>query len=107
MFLPNRTIFEPTYQQKFSIAGDDDRADVSMGLIDLYYVKRLGNGKQWLVIDPQFIVDHENYNDFGGILKVKYGVMMGPGTSIYVRPGVGFGEQAVDWTLELGYQVVW
>ncbi|MCE5241468.1 hypothetical protein LLH23_23635 [bacterium] len=100
-------IFAPAYQQRFSIAGDDSRPDISEGLLDLYLVKTLGRGERWLLLDPQFTIDYENDGELGGLVKLTYGTMVSPGHSFYLRPGIGFGETSVDWSLEAAYQIIW
>lgn len=106
-FLPKqKMIIAPSYQQKFSIGGSESRADINMGMIDLYIVKMLEGGKRWVMIDPQFLIDFENDAAFGGLFKVTYGMYMGEGKSIYLKPGIGFGEQPVDFSLETGFKVV-
>lgn len=107
MFYPkSRRIFAPAYQHRLSIGGDDGRADINQGSLDLYLVQMLDHGTRWVVLDPQLIVNYEN-GDVGALVKLTYGTMAGPGTSIYLRPGVGLGEQPVDWSLEAGYQMIW
>lgn len=108
-FLPGGRIFAPAYQQKFSIGGDDDRPDINLGLIDLYYVMQRPGG--WIIVDPTIIIDYENGSDIGSQLEVELGRLLDPKwggvSSWYFRPGIGIGaHRAYDWNFELGYKVV-
>jgi hypothetical protein len=99
------SIFAPGYQYVFDIAG----ADVSRSQIDLYFVWMLAQGKNWLLFDPQFILDHKNDINFMTI-DTEWGFMIVPksGISGYVRPGVGVGpDRPFDWNLEFALKLIW
>lgn len=107
--LGGRSLFAPGYQYVFDIAGDSSVADISRSQIDLYFVWQLADNKNWLIVDPQIIVDHENSKEFATV-EAEWGYMMVPssGISAYLRPGVGVGnDKPYSWNLEIGLKVVW
>lgn len=58
--LGKTSLFAPAYQYVFDVAGSDDRAYISRSQIDLYLVWTLAAGKNWLIVDPQVVIDHAN-----------------------------------------------
>lgn len=105
MFLPKGVIFAPALLHKFDIGGDDDRADISQTILDLYYVRPIGPG-QWVVLDPQVILDHE-LDRTSGQVKITYGRMISGGMSFYVTPAIPVGgNQLIDWSVEVGVKNV-
>jgi hypothetical protein len=103
------SLFAPGYQYVFDVGGDDARADISRSQIDLYFVWILAQGKNWLLFDPQIILDHKNKKEFMTI-DAEWGFMIAPksGISGYVRPGVGIGEdKPFSYNLEFAIKFVW
>jgi hypothetical protein len=107
--LGGRSLFAPGYQYIFDIGGESDRADISRSQIDLYFVWMLAQGKNWMIVNPQIILDHENSVEFTTI-DAEWGFMIAPqlGLSGYLRPGVGLGnDKPFDWNLEFALKTVW
>ncbi len=107
--LGGRSIFAPGYQYVFDIAGDDDRSTVSRSQIDLYFVWLLAGGKNWLIVDPQIVIDHENGTE-PALIEVEWGFLIAPaaGASGWIRPGVGIGkDKPYSWNFEAGLKFVW
>jgi hypothetical protein len=103
------SLFAPAYQYVFSVAGEEDRADISRSQIDIYCVWGLAKGRNWLIVDPQIVLDHKNKRELA-TAEVEWGFMIAPaaGVSGYVRPGVGIGHyRPYNWNLELGIKFVW
>jgi hypothetical protein len=103
------SLFAPAYQYVFDVAGSDDRADISRSQLDLYFVWTLAAGKNWLIVDPQVIFDHEN-DKSPALVEAEWGFMIAPsiGVSGWIRPGVGIGsDRFYDWNLEAGIKFVW
>jgi hypothetical protein len=103
------SLFVPGYQYVFDVGGDDNRTAISRSQIDLYFVWLLAQGKNWLLLDPQIILDHENDKKFVTI-DAEWGFMIVPksGISGYVRPGVGFADdRPFDWNFEFALKFVW
>jgi hypothetical protein len=100
-----RSLFAPGYQYVFDVSG----STVSRSQIDLYFVWILAGGRNWLLFDPQIILDHENSREFVTV-DAEWGFMIVPqsGISGYVRPGVGVGaERPFDWNLEFALKFIW
>ena len=103
------SLFVPGYQYVFDVAGEEDRANVSRSQIDLYFVWLLAGGKNWLIVDPQVVIDHAN-GTVPMLIEAEFGFMIAPsvGASTYIRPGAGFGgDKPYDWNLEFGFKFVW
>jgi hypothetical protein len=99
------SLFAPGYQYVFSVSGNK----VSRSQIDLYFVWVLAKGKNWLLFDPQIIIDHENSVWFMTI-DAEWGFMIAPASGIsgYIRPGVGIGEyRPFNYNLEFAIKFVW
>ena len=102
------SIFAPGYQYVFDITGDDG-PEISRSQIDLFFVWLLGKGKNWLIVNPQIILDHESDKEFA-TFETEWGFMIAPsvGASGWVRPGAGIGtEKPYTWNLETGFKFVW
>jgi hypothetical protein len=107
--LGGRSLFAPGYQYVFDVAGDDAEPDISRSQIDLYLVWMLAKGKNWLIVDPQAILDHETDKELGTI-EAEWGFMIAPsvGASGYLRPGIGIGaDKPYTWNTEVGLKFVW
>jgi hypothetical protein len=103
------SLFAPGYQYVFDIGGGSNGRDISRSQIDLYFVWMLAQGKNWLLIDPQIIVDHENSSEFATV-DLEWGFMIAPkqGISGYLRPGFGVGaDRPFDYNLEFAVKFIW
>lgn len=101
------TLFAPAWQYVFDVAGDDDRPDVDRHQFDFFWLWLAENKKHWFLVDPQVVIDNENDKEFGQI-EFEFGQMMFGPTSSYIRPGIGVGaDRPLDWSVELGFKVVW
>jgi len=70
----------------------------------------MAGGRNWLIVDPQVIVDHEADSNVCATFEVEWGYMMvlESGISTYFRPGIGLGsDKLYDWNLEVGLKFVW
>ena len=107
--LGGRSLFAPGYQYIFSVSGEDARPDISRSQIDLYFVWLLAQGKNWLIVNPQIFLDHENDKE-AATIEAEWGFMIAPalGISGYMRPGVGMGtDRPYDWNFEVALKFVW
>jgi hypothetical protein len=103
------SLFAPAYQYVFDVGGSSDRADISRSQLDIYFVWALAGGKNWLIVDPQVIFDHEN-DTTPALAEIEWGFMVAPeiGLSGWLRPGIGIGaDRLYDWNLEAGIKFVW
>lgn len=104
---PGSVLF-PGYQHTFSIDEDDGRDRVNSGLIDLFLVQTFKENKYWAYVDPQVVLDYEN-DDYFMLLELQGGMMVGPkGHSTYIMPSFGVGgDRPYDFSIEVGYKIVW
>jgi hypothetical protein len=103
--LGKNSIAAPGIQHQFSVEGNN----VNRTVLDLYYVKILAKGKNWLVINPQPIFDWENNTQYM-IVDVEWGFMIAPKSGIAgsVRPGFGVGaDRPFNYNLEFGVRFIW
>jgi len=102
------TMFAPGYQYVFDVGGEDGRDEIQKSQIDLYLLWIFNEKKNWILLDPQIVIDHENDDSDFTVFDAEFGQMMFGGFSSCIRPGVGIGEdRPLDWTLELGFKVIW
>jgi hypothetical protein len=76
---------------------------------DLYFVYMLAKGKNWLIVNPQPIFDHENDVALAQV-DLEWGFMIVPksGISGYLRPGFGIGEhRPFNYNFEVAIKFVW
>jgi hypothetical protein len=105
--LGGSSLFAPGYQYVFDISGSGPK--VSRSQIDLYFVWGLAKGKNWLIVDPQIILDHENSSE-AMTVEAEWGFMIVPkyGISGWMRPGAGVGtDRPYSWNFEAGIKFVW
>jgi len=102
------SIFVPGYQHTISIDESDGRSKVHQGLIDMFLVKTWNANQYWGYIDPQILLDYENETEFM-LLEIQAGMMLGKaGHSIWAMPSFGVGtHRPYDFSLEIGYKIVW
>ncbi len=103
------SLFIPGYQYLFSLGGNDDRPYVSRSTIDLYFVWLFGGAGNWLITNPQIVIDHRT-NAVPWQIELEWGTMIKPvpGASVYLRPGVGLGgNKAYRLNFEFGLKFVW
>jgi hypothetical protein len=106
--LGKTSLFAPGYQYLFDIDGGENNK-INRSQLDLYFVWLLGKGANWLIVDPQIVIDH-NSNTYPTLIEVEWGYMISPlpGASVYLRPGVGIGaDRPYDWNFEGGLKFVW
>jgi len=99
------SIFAPGLQHRFSVGGNK----VNQTVIDIYYVKMLSKGKNWLIVNPQPIFDWENNTQFM-VVDVEWGFMIVPQSGIagYIRPGFGIGaDRPFNYNFEVAIKFVW
>lgn len=108
-FLP-QGIFAPALVHSVDVGGDRQRPDVSLTTIDLYYVPKLADPRNFVTLDPALNFDWEKNAQFGSLaVTVGRGVgkAFGGVAQVYAKPSVMFGhERPGDWSLELGFKVL-
>jgi hypothetical protein len=82
----------------------------NVAVVDLYYVPKLNDPRNYMTIDPALTHDWE-----GDRLSPTLAVTLGrviptalPGTSsVFIKPSFSFGDdRAYDWGIEVGFKVV-
>lgn len=99
------SILAPGYQHRLNLDGKT----VNQSVLDIYYVKMLSKGKNWLIINPQPIYDWENEAGYM-VVDVEWGFMIAKASGIsgYVRPGFGVGEnRPFNYNFEFAIKFVW
>ena len=99
------SIFAPGYQYRISVDGNK----VNQSVIDLYFVWMLAKGKNWVIVNPQPIFDHENNTEFM-VVDVEWGFMIAKASGIsgYIRPGFGVGEdRPFNYNFEVAIKFIW
>jgi len=104
------SIFAPGYQYWFDVGGDDDSPKISRSVFDIYMVWILGKGRNWVIVNPQIIVDHKK-DVAPWLADFEWGFMIARsvGASGWIRPGVGIGggHRPFKWNIEAGLKFVW
>ena len=103
------SIFAPGYLYVADVGGDDLRPKVEQHKIDMYFVWLLAKMKHWLIVNPQANFDVANDKEIF-LVDVEFGFMIPPvpGSSTYLRPGVGIGhDRPFDWSFEVGLKFIW
>lgn len=99
------SIFAPGYQHRLNLDGKT----VNQSVLDIYYVKMLAKGKNWMIINPQPIYDWENEAGYM-VVDVEWGFMIAKASGIsgYVRPGFGVGaNRPFNYNFEYAIKFVW
>lgn len=101
-------LIAPGYQHQFSVYEQNDADKVHLGLIDFFVLKMFNNKQQWLLLDPQGIINYEQETEWVQF-DVEVGTMLPiDGHSLYVRPSAGMGSDApYDYSCEVGYKIIW
>ena len=105
-------LFAPGYQHQFSIWNESGASRIHQSNFDFYFVKTFNKGQQWILFDPQVIIDWENGKEFM-VVDTEFGTMLDEhlgteGHSAWLRPAFGVGaDRPLDYSLEAGYKIVW
>jgi hypothetical protein len=114
-FLPfgiKDSLIAPAYQHKFSVWNESESSHVNQSLFDLFFLKTTSDKQKWMMINPQYVIDHVSQTNFG-FIDIELGTMLDKyfgtkGHSAYIRPSLGIGEDhPTDGAIELGYKIVW
>lgn len=100
-------IFGPVYEHLVSYAGNENRPDFHQGRVDLYTAWRTPDFKCWVLLEQTIYINYENGQGISSTIELEIGRVIGKGTSVYVRPGVGIGDSRLyNVNLEVGLQYV-
>ncbi|MDH3323802.1 MAG: hypothetical protein OEM04_12470 [Flavobacteriaceae bacterium] len=78
------SLFAPGYQYLFDVDGGENN-EISRSQIDLYFVWLLSKGSNWLIVDPQVVIDHQG-DAYPALIELEWGYMIKrlPGASVYI-----------------------
>lgn len=109
-FLSDGGIFAPALVHSVSVAGDDARADVSATTLDLYYVPKLKDPRNFVTFDPSLNADWENDLQYAGLAITcgrVIGKALGGNAIVLVKPSAFAGDDRPgDWGIEVGYKII-
>jgi hypothetical protein len=109
-FLNGGHIFAPALVHSVSIAGDENRNNISATTIDFYFVPKLANPKVFMTLDPAITQDWHN-DKFFFITAVTVGYTIGPMLGgkgqVIVKPTIGIGgDKPTGWGIQAGFQLI-
>lgn len=99
-----KTIFAISFQEYFSLWGDESRKDVRWTKIQFYYI-RAWSRKLWTLVLPEFYLDHNQGSGASMDIEASLYYRFTPRFAIWGKGGVGlFGEHPAryEWTAETG-----
>jgi hypothetical protein len=115
LFMPfgiKNSLIAPAYQYRFSVDTQNDVDGLSQSLFDVFFLKTSADKSKWMMINPQYVLDHDTSREFG-FIDIELGMMLDPylgtkGHSTYVRPSIGIGpDHPTDGSIEVGYKIIW
>jgi len=109
--LPERdSVFFPNFQHYFSVAGDDDRSDVSYSTIKPNLLTRWPQGI-YTFLEPQFTIDWERDAKTGLTVELEVGKILQRNLAAWARPGIGVINRSelpfvYEWNFEVGARYI-
>ncbi len=104
------SVFFPNIQHYFSVAGDENRPDVSFTTLKPNLLTRWPN-KIYTFLEPQFTIDWERDAKVGLTVELEVGKLLSKNVAAWARPGIGVINrnelpQVYNWNLEVGMRYV-
>jgi len=104
------SVFFPNVQHYFSVAGDENRPDVSFTTLKPNLLTRWPNGV-YTFLEPQFTIDWERNAKVGLTIELEVGKLLSKNMAAWVRPGIGVINrnelpQVYNWNLEVGVRYI-
>lgn len=104
------SVFFPNIQHYFSVAGDDNRGDVSFTVLKPNLLTRWPNGV-YTFLEPQFTIDWERDAKTGLTIELEVGKILSKNIAAWVRPGIGALNEdelpfVYQWNLEVGMRYI-
>ncbi|HWH46711.1 MAG TPA: hypothetical protein VN664_02835 [Burkholderiales bacterium] len=104
------SVFFPNFQHYFSVAGDDNRADVNVTVLKPNLLTRWPN-KVYTFLEPQFTIDWERDAKTGLTVELEIGKILSNNIAAWARPGIGVINrnelpQVYEWNLEVGMRYI-
>jgi hypothetical protein len=114
-FMPfgiKNSLIAPAYQHRVSTWEDEGVSRLNQSLFDVFFLQTYADKQYWMLVNPQYVIDHETDANFG-FIDAEFGTMLDKimglnGHSVYIRPSIGIGEDhPTDGSIEVGYKVIW
>jgi hypothetical protein len=104
------SVFFPNIQHYFSVAGDENRADVSFTTLKPNLLTRWPN-KVYTFLEPQFTIDWERDAKTGLTVELEVGKILSRNIAAWARPGIGVINkydlpQVYNWNVEVGMRYI-
>ena len=96
------------YKQYSSIAGDGGRKSVNYARVRAL-ISYMADAQWWVTFDPQYYMDYDRSGQAELVWESEIGVMVNPGTAMYIKPGAHLGGnwKTRDWTLSMGFKILY
>ena len=96
------------YKQYSSVAGDGGRSSVNYARFRSL-ISYMADAQWWVTFDPQYYMDYEHSGQAELVWESEFGVMVNPGTAMYIKPGAHLGGnwKTRDWTLSMGFKILY
>jgi hypothetical protein len=104
------SVFFPNFQQYFSVAGDDNRADVNFTVLKPNLLTRWPD-RVYTFLEPQFTIDWERDAKVGLTIELEAGKILSKNIAAWARPGIGVINrnelfQVYEWNIEVGMRYI-
>ena len=104
------SVFFPNIQHYFSVAGDENRRDVSFTVLKPNLLTRWPD-KVYTFLEPQFTIDWERDAKVGLTVELEVGKILSRNIAAWARPGIGVINrnelpQVYNWNFELGMRYI-
>lgn len=96
------------YKQYFSVAGEGHRPDVNYARFRAL-ISYMADAQWWVTFDPQYYMNYEDSGQAEMVWESEIGVMVNPGTAMYIKPGAHLGGnwKTREWTLSMGFKILY
>ena len=104
------SVFFPNIQHYASVAGDENRRDVSFTTLKPNLLTRWPN-KIYTFLEPQFIIDWKRDAKLGLTVELEVGKILSRNVAGWVRPGIGVINRnelpaVYEWNMEVGMRYI-
>ena len=103
LYMKQQTIVALSFQQYYSLWGDDNRKDIAFSKMQFYYLKGWTK-KVWTLLLPEVYMDHKT-TAFSMDIELSVYYRLSPNLAVWGKGGIGlFGDHPAryDWTTEVG-----
>ncbi len=96
------------YKQYVSVAGDGGRSNVNYARFRAL-ISYMADSQWWVTFDPQYYMNYEESGQAELVWESEIGVMVNPGTALYMKPGAHLGGnwKTREWTFSMGFKILY